>query len=93
MSGKPRIALIPDKAWWVIGEMGKQIAARFDGKYDFYFLPVGILPRRPNTFSETSSPLPMSFGFTLGLGSNRMRLFYFVTWNSAHAASYRHLLP
>ena len=52
MSGKPRIALIPDKAWWVIGEMGKQIAARFDGKYDFYFLPVGILSRRPDLLRD-----------------------------------------
>ena len=45
---KPRIALIPDRAWWVIGEMGKQIAARFGGKYDFYFLPMGVLSRRPD---------------------------------------------
>ena len=52
MSGKPRIALIPDKAWWVIGEMGKQIAARFGGKYDFYFLPVGILSRRPDLLGD-----------------------------------------
>ena len=48
MNEKPRIALIPDRAWWIIGEMGKQIAARFGGKYDFYFLPAGILARRPD---------------------------------------------
>jgi len=48
MSEKPRIALIPDNAWWVIGEMGKQIARRFASKYDFYFLPFGVLARRPD---------------------------------------------
>lgn len=45
---KPRILLIPNLAWWVIGEMGKQIIARFGGKFDFYFLPEGILERRPD---------------------------------------------
>jgi len=39
MNRKPRILLIPNVAWWIIGEMGKQIIARFGDKYDFYFLP------------------------------------------------------
>jgi hypothetical protein len=47
MNRKPRILLIPNVAWWIIGEMGKQIMARFGGKYDFYFLPEGVLERRP----------------------------------------------
>ncbi|MDR3717146.1 MAG: glycosyltransferase family 4 protein [Puia sp.] len=48
MNRKPRILLISDNAWWIIGEMGKQIIARFSDKYDFYFLTEGILPRRPD---------------------------------------------
>jgi glycosyltransferase involved in cell wall biosynthesis len=48
MNRKPRILLIPNVAWWIIGEMGKQIVARFGNKYDFYFLPEAILERRPD---------------------------------------------
>jgi glycosyltransferase involved in cell wall biosynthesis len=44
---KPRILLIPNLAWWIIGEMGKQIIARFGDKYDFYFFPEGLFERRP----------------------------------------------
>lgn len=47
MNRKPRILLIPNVAWWIIGEMGKQIIARFGDKYDFYFVPEGIFERRP----------------------------------------------
>lgn len=47
MSGKPKILLIPNVAWWIIGEMGKQIIDRFGSKYDFYFLPEALLERRP----------------------------------------------
>jgi glycosyltransferase involved in cell wall biosynthesis len=47
MSRKPRILLIPNVAWWIIGEMGEQIIARFGDKYDFYFVPEGIFERRP----------------------------------------------
>ena len=39
MNRKPRILLIPNVAWWIIGEMGMQIIARFKDKYDSYFLP------------------------------------------------------
>jgi glycosyltransferase involved in cell wall biosynthesis len=46
MNRKPRILLIPNVAWWIIGEMGKQIIARFSDKYDFYFVPEGIFERR-----------------------------------------------
>jgi glycosyltransferase involved in cell wall biosynthesis len=48
MSRKPRILLIPDVAWWIIGEMGKQIIARFGDKYEFYFVPEGTLLWRPD---------------------------------------------
>lgn len=47
MSRKPRILLIPNVAWWIIGEMGEQIIARFGDQYDFYFVPEGIFERRP----------------------------------------------
>jgi glycosyltransferase involved in cell wall biosynthesis len=47
VSRKPRILLIPNVAWWIIGEMGEQIIARFGDKYDFYFVPEGIFERRP----------------------------------------------
>lgn len=47
MNSKPRILLIPNVAWWIVGEMGKQIIARFANKYEFYFLPEGLLERRP----------------------------------------------
>jgi glycosyltransferase involved in cell wall biosynthesis len=47
MKRKPRILLIPNVAWWIIGEMGKQIIARFGDKYEFYFVPEGLLGRRP----------------------------------------------
>jgi glycosyltransferase involved in cell wall biosynthesis len=47
MSRKPRILLIPNVAWWIIGDMGKQIVARFGDKYDFYFVPESLLERRP----------------------------------------------
>jgi len=48
MNRKPRILLIPNVAWWIIGEMGRQIVARFGDKYDFYFVPEGLLERRPD---------------------------------------------
>lgn len=48
MTRKPRILLIPNVAWWIIGEMGKQIIARFGDKYEFYFLPEAVLARRPD---------------------------------------------
>lgn len=47
MNRKSRILLIPNVGWWIIGEMGKQIIARFGDKYDFYFVPEGIFERRP----------------------------------------------
>src|SRR5579872_4436239 len=47
MNPRPRILLIPNVAWWIIGEMGKQIIARFGDKYDFVFLPETLLERRP----------------------------------------------
>jgi glycosyltransferase involved in cell wall biosynthesis len=48
MESKPKILLIPDVAWWIIGEMGKQIVANFSDKYEFYFLPASVLRRRPD---------------------------------------------
>lgn len=47
MNRKPRILLIPNVAWWIIGEMGKQIMARFGDQYDFYFVPESVFERRP----------------------------------------------
>jgi glycosyltransferase involved in cell wall biosynthesis len=47
MTRKPRILLIPNVAWWIIGEMGRQIIARFGDQYDFYFVPEGLFERRP----------------------------------------------
>jgi len=47
MNPKPRILLIPNVAWWIIGEMGKQIIARFGDKYEFYFMPETVLEWRP----------------------------------------------
>jgi glycosyltransferase involved in cell wall biosynthesis len=47
MNRKPRILLIPNVAWWIIGEMGEQIIARFGDNYEFYFVPEGIFERRP----------------------------------------------
>jgi glycosyltransferase involved in cell wall biosynthesis len=47
MTPRPRILLIPNVAWWIIGEMGKQIIARFGDRYDFLFLPETLLERRP----------------------------------------------
>lgn len=46
MNQKPRILLIPDIAWWVIGDMAKQIIARFGGKYEFYLVPGTVFDRR-----------------------------------------------
>ena len=48
MSRNPRILLIPNVAWWIIGEMGEQIIARFGDKYEFYLVPEGIFERRPD---------------------------------------------
>ena len=48
LPAKPRILLIPNVAWWIIGEMGKQIIERFRNDYDFYFLPEALLLRRPD---------------------------------------------
>jgi len=48
VSRKPRILLIPNVAWWIIGEMGEQIIARFGDKYEFYLVPEGIFERRPD---------------------------------------------
>lgn len=74
MNSKPRILLIPNVAWWIIGEMGKQIIARFKDKYEFYFLTDGLLERRPDLLqslvpavdaihclNESSMPLFSSF--------------------------------
>lgn len=47
MNRKPRILLIPNVAWWIIGEMGKQIVARFGDKYEFYFVPETVFEWRP----------------------------------------------
>ena len=47
MNKKPRILLIPNVAWWIVGEMGKQIIARFGEKYEFYFVPEEVFERRP----------------------------------------------
>lgn len=47
MIRKPRILLIPNVAWWIIGEMGKQIVARFGDQYEFYFVPESLMERRP----------------------------------------------
>jgi len=52
MNRKPRILMVPDIAWWIIGEMGKQIVTRFSDKYDFYFLPATVLGRRPDLLRE-----------------------------------------
>jgi glycosyltransferase involved in cell wall biosynthesis len=52
MDQKPRILLIPDVSWWVIGEMGKQIVRRFSSKYEFYLLPESVLERRPDLVGE-----------------------------------------
>lgn len=49
---KPRILLIPNVGWWIIGEMGKQIIARFGDKYDFYFVPEGLFERRPDLLAS-----------------------------------------
>ncbi len=48
MNPKPRILLIPNVSWWILGEMGKRIMERFSHKYDFYFVPETILARRPD---------------------------------------------
>lgn len=74
MNRKPRILLIPNVAWWIIGEMGKQIIARFKDKYEFYFLTESLLERRPDLLqslvpavdaihclNESSIPLFSSF--------------------------------
>ena len=47
MNGKPNILLIPNVAWWIIGEMGKRIMARHGREYDFFFFPETVLERRP----------------------------------------------
>lgn len=47
MNKKHRILLIPNVAWWIIGEMGKQIVARFGEKYEFYFVPEAVIEWRP----------------------------------------------
>jgi glycosyltransferase involved in cell wall biosynthesis len=55
MNRKARILLVPDIAWWIVGEMGKQIVARFSAKYDFYFLPATVLARRPDLLRQAVS--------------------------------------
>lgn len=52
MKRKSRILLIPNVAWWIIGEMGKQIMASFGDEYVFYFVPEGILERRPGLLAS-----------------------------------------
>ncbi len=48
MNQKPRILLIPDIAWWVIGDMARQIIARFRDQYEFYLVPGTVFDRRPD---------------------------------------------
>ena len=52
MSYKPRILLVPDMGWWVIGEMGKQIVSCFRDEYDLYLMPATLLARRPDLIQE-----------------------------------------
>ncbi|MGC9223231.1 MAG: glycosyltransferase family 4 protein [Terracidiphilus sp.] len=86
MNEKPRIALIPDRAWWIIGEMGKQIAARFGGKYDFCFLPAGILARRPDLLKDVVASADVIHclsdydGIELLSDHDRRKLPPIVTW-------------
>jgi glycosyltransferase involved in cell wall biosynthesis len=55
MNQKPRILLIPDVAWWVIGEMGKQIIRRFGDQYELYLVPATVLERRRDLLEELVS--------------------------------------
>jgi glycosyltransferase involved in cell wall biosynthesis len=96
MNGKPRILLIPNVAWWIIGEMGKQIIARFSGKYDFYFLPEALLERRPellqslvpavdaiHCLNESSLPLFSSFS-RQALPPIATWIHHVTTWSPDH---------
>src|ERR1035437_706163 len=55
MNGNPRILLLVNSAWWVVGEMGKQIVERFGDKYDFYFMTEGLFERRPELLQSVVS--------------------------------------
>lgn len=47
---KPRVLLIPNESWWVIGEMGREIASSLGDQFDFYFWPERLCGRRPDLF-------------------------------------------
>lgn len=52
MNRRPRILLIPNASWWIIGEMAKQIVARFSYKYDFLYFSELVLERRPDLLAS-----------------------------------------
>lgn len=45
---KPRVLLVPNVAWWVIGEMARHIMTALGSEFDFYFLPERLIFRRPD---------------------------------------------
>jgi glycosyltransferase involved in cell wall biosynthesis len=45
---KPRVLLVPNVAWWVIGEMARHIIAALGSEFDFYLLPERVIFRRPD---------------------------------------------
>lgn len=47
---KPRVLLIPNESWWVIGEMGREITSALGDEFDFYFWPERLCGRRPDLF-------------------------------------------
>ena len=55
MHGKPIILLVPNVAWWIIGEMGRNIVSTFRSQFDFYFVPESVLLRRPDLLAALVS--------------------------------------
>jgi len=47
---KPRILLIPNISWWIIGEMGREIVSALQDEFDFYYMPEMVIGRRPDLF-------------------------------------------
>jgi glycosyltransferase involved in cell wall biosynthesis len=102
MSRKPRILLIPNVAWWIIGEMGKQIIARFGDKYEFYFVPEGLLERRPELLQSLAPAVDAIHCLnesSIGLFSSFDRstlppiatwIHHVTTWSPDHQLSIEH---
>jgi glycosyltransferase involved in cell wall biosynthesis len=99
---KPRVLLIPNESWWVIGEMGREIISALGDEFDFFFWPERLCGRRPDLFryllenvhavhalNESSMPLILESGAT-SLPPIVSWIHHVTEWSTDHQAAVDH---